>query len=132
MVSQNLLLLTCKIITKKNNDTNDPHIINEDSLLDDLFQRSLKGELGIDDIMVSVMYAGKYNGVKHEHLSKIWRIDMDTARNTLDITSQRSVGKDNPKLSRNYGTNDRMLGCKHLKDYFFMDTLFATKESKCI
>ena len=112
-----------------NDNTNDPHIINEDSFLDDLFQKSLKGELDIDDIMVCAMHAGKYDGIKPEHLSKIWRIDMDTARKTLDITSQRSVRKDNPKLSRNYGTNDRMLRYKHLKDYFFMDTLFATKKA---
>ena len=79
--------------------------------------------------MASAMHAGKYKGIKPAHLSKIWRIDTDTARKTLDITSQRNVRKDNPKLSRNYGTNDRMLRYKHLKDYFFMDTLFATKKA---
>ena len=36
----------------------------------------------------------------------------------------------NPTLSRNYSTNDRMLRYKHLHDYFFMDTLFATKNAK--
>ena len=107
----------------------DTHIINDD-YLDDLFQQSLRGDLDIDDIMVSAMHAAKYNGIKPEHLSKIWHIDVDTARKTLDLTSQRSVRKDNPKLSRNYGTNDRMLRYKHLKDYFFMDTLFATKKAK--
>ena len=33
-----------------------------------------------------------------------------------------------PTLSRNYGTNDRMLHYKHIQDYFFMDTFFATKK----
>jgi hypothetical protein len=32
-------------------------------------------------------------------------------------------------LSRNYGTNDRMLRCKRANDYFFMDTFFATKKA---
>ena len=79
----------------------DPNIINA-NLLDDLFQQSLKGDIDIDDIMVSGMHAGKYNGIKPEHLSKIWHIDVDTARKTLDVTSQRSVRSTNPKLSRNY------------------------------
>ena len=39
---------------------------------------------------------------------------------------------DNPKLSRNYGTNDRMLRYKHLNEYFYMDILFATSKSKKI
>ena len=33
-----------------------------------------------------------------------------------------------PTLSKNYGTNDRMLRYKRIKDYFFMDTFFATKK----
>ena len=41
-----------------NDDSYDPYIINEDSVLDDLFQKSLKGELDIDIIMVSAMYVG--------------------------------------------------------------------------
>jgi hypothetical protein len=31
-------------------------------------------------------------------------------------------------LSRKYGTNDRMLRYKRIKDYFYMDTFFATKK----
>ena len=76
--------------------------------------------------MVSAAHAGTSQGVT----SKIWRIDADTARKTLDITTQKIIRKDNPKISRNYGTNDRMLRYKHLKEYFFMDTLFATSKSK--
>ena len=80
--------------------------------------------------MASAMHAAKHNGIKPEHLSKTWHVDVDAARKTLDLTSQQSVRKDNPMLSHNCGTNDRMLRHKHLKDYFFMDTLFATKKAK--
>ena len=44
--------------------------------------------------------------------------------------SQRNVRTYNPKLSCNYGTNDRMLRYKHLHEHFFMDMLFATNKAK--
>jgi hypothetical protein len=47
----------------------------------------------------------------------------------LDVTSQNSKRVDNPTLSRNYGTNDRMLRYKRIDEYFFMDTFFATKNA---
>ncbi len=56
-------------------------------------------------------------------------INVPTAKETLDITSQKEVRTDNPKLSRNFGTNDRTLRYKHLKGYFYMDTLFATSKA---
>ena len=62
------------------------------------------------------------------HLSKIWRISHEDAKSTIDTTTQTSVCTQDPTLSRNYGTNDHMLRYKRIKDYFFMDTLFATKK----
>ena len=44
------------------------------------------------------------------------------------MTTQTSVRTEDPTLSRNYGTNDCMLQYKHIQDYFFMDTFFATKK----
>ena len=77
--------------------------------------------------MVSAAHVGRSKGIDAEHLSKTWRIDVETAERTLDITSQHSMQKDNPTLSRNYGTNDRMLRYKRINEYFSMDTFFATK-----
>ena len=51
------------------------------------------------------------------------------AKRTLEITSQHSRRTDDPTLSRNYGTNDRMLRCKRVKEHFFMDAFFATKKA---
>jgi hypothetical protein len=65
--------------------------------------------------------------VKPEHLWKIWRIDIETGKRTLDTTSQTSVRSDDPKIAKNYGTNNHMLRYKRINDYFFMDTFFATK-----
>ena len=57
-------------------------------------------------------------------------INLETAERTLDVTSQHCQRKDDTKLSRNFSTNDRMLRYKRVKDYFFMDTFFATKKAK--
>jgi hypothetical protein len=62
-------------------------------------------------------------------LSKIWKIDLKTAEQTLDVVSQFIKRTDDPKLSRNYGTNDRMLRYRRVTEYFFMDTFFATKKA---
>ncbi len=79
--------------------------------------------------MISSTTAGKQKGVDAVLLSKLWRIDLETAERTLGVTSQRVNRTDDPTLSRNYGTNDRMLRYKRLDEYFFMDTFFATKKA---
>jgi hypothetical protein len=79
--------------------------------------------------MLSATHAGKTKGVDATHLSKMWRIDLKTAERTLDVTSQNSKRVDNPTLSRNYATNDRMLRYKWFSEYFFMDTFFSTKKA---
>jgi hypothetical protein len=38
-----------------------------------------------------------------------------------------SVTPKDPILAKNYGTNDRMLRYKRIKEYFFMDTFYAAK-----
>ena len=97
---------------------------------DSLYQHSKEGTINVDDIIVSAVHAGRHQGVKPPHLAKLCHIGENTAKQTLDITSQKSVRTDNPKLSRNYGTNDWILRYKHLKEHFFMDTLFATSKAK--
>ena len=82
----------------------------------------------LDDFMVSTASTSNPRGIDAQHLSKIWRISHEDAQRTLDTTTQASIHKDNPTLSRNYGTNDRMLRYRHIKEYFFMDTFFATKK----
>jgi hypothetical protein len=97
--------------------------------LDELNDRATQGTIDLDEIMVSAAHAGKPKGVDPSHLSKIWKIDLKTAERTLEVVSQSSKRTDDPKLSRNYGTNDRMLRYKRISEYFFMDTFFATKKA---
>jgi hypothetical protein len=117
--------------TETLSDNNDIELDSDDKdenrALDDLYTRVTKGEIDLDTIMVSATHAGKSTGVDPAHLSKIWKIDLKTAERTLDVVSQFSKRTDNPKLSRNYGTNDRMLRYRRIAEYFFMmDTFFAT------
>ena len=82
----------------------------------------------LDNFMASTAQAGKTRGVDPKHLAKIWRISHEDPQRTIDVTTQTSTQTDDPTLSRNYSTNDRMLRYKRIKDYFFMDTFFATKK----
>jgi hypothetical protein len=110
-------------------DPTDSESEDDEQVLDDLFDRVTKGDLDLDEIMVSAAHAGKSKGIDAAHLSKIWKIDLKAAERTLDVTTQNSKRTDDPTLSRNYGTNDRMLRYKRIDEYFFMDTFFATKKA---
>jgi hypothetical protein len=85
--------------------------------------------IDLDEVMLGATHADKSKCIDAAHLSKIWCINLKTAERTLDVTSQGNKRVDNPTLSQNYGTNDRMLRYKRISEYFFMDTFFATKKA---
>ena len=91
---------------------------NMQSYLDllDPHDKLIMNDIDLDDIMVSAFHGGRHEVTKPSDLDKLWCIDADTASKTIDITSKKCVRKDNPNLSRNYGTTDRMLRYKHLKE----------------
>ena len=109
----------------------------KDTLLSDTEEESVSSdesdmnwddlEDGLDEMMTAAIDSFAA-GVTPEHLSKVWRISHEDAKRTIDNTSQHLVRPKDPTLSRNYGTNDRMLRYKRIKDYFFMDTFFASKK----
>ena len=82
----------------------------------------------VEEFFSHATNASRPHGVTPEHLSKIWRISQEDARRTINTTTQTSVRTQDPTLSRNFGTNDRMLRYQCIQDYFFMDTFFATKK----
>ena len=96
-------------------------------MLDDLYDKATKGNIYLDDIMVSTANASIPKGIDASHLSKICRIDIDSAKQTLEVTSQHSTRSDNPTLTCNFRTSDRMLGYKRIKENFFMETVFSKK-----
>ena len=84
-----------------------------------------------DDVMASADSAvgsKSRTGVTPEHLSKIWRISHDDAKRMIESTLQHSIRTQDPTLSRNYGTNDRMLRYRRINEYFYLDTFFSSKK----
>ena len=75
-------------------------------------------------------HAERVQGVDPVHLSKVWRISLDEAKRTLEVTSQKRVHTKDPTLAINYGTNDLMLRYRHINEYFYMDTLFSTSKAE--
>ena len=110
--------------------------IDEDELMDQLYEKISNGEISLGDLDaedlrkygVSSTYAKPKQGLNAAHLSKVWKIDLQTAQRTLDATTQRQVHQDTPHLARNFDTGDRMLRYRRIHQYFFMDTFFASKK----
>ena len=112
-------------------DSSDDDDTSQDNSDDDFDLTELDddtNEVLLDNFMASTARAGKTIGVDPKHLSKILRISHEDAQRTIDVTTQTSTRTDDPTLSRNYSINDRMLRYKRIKDFFFMDTFFATKK----
>ena len=82
----------------------------------------------LDQFFVSGVVVTGAKGVGAHHLSKVWRFSHEDAQQMLDVTSQHWNHPVDPQLSKNYGTNDRMLRYKRIKEYFYMDTFFSTKK----
>ena len=83
-----------------------------------------------DPLFVSAAHAESPKGINAKELSKVWMIDIETAKRTLKVTSQRRRQDGNSTLSRNINTNDRMLRYKRINTHFFTVTFFATKKAK--
>ena len=115
-------------VSHDSSDDNDTLQDNSDDDFDPIELDDDTTEVLLDTFMASTAQAGKTRGVDPKHLSKIWRISHEDAQRTIEDTTQMSTKTDDPTLSRNYSTNDRMLRYKRIKDFFFMDTFFATKK----
>ena len=105
---------------------------DEDYLFDDGNADHMDIDLDGDDLdlFVSALGTGRTRSdIDATHLSKVWRIDLESAKRTLEATTQSRIHTPNGSLSRNFSTNDRMLRYKRIMEYFFMDTFFATKKA---
>ena len=110
-------------------DPNDERSMTDkeyDQLWDDLLQSVSVGTVDADEVFA--INASTFRGVSSDQLSKVWRISIEEAEDTLKVTSQQKVHGDDPQLAKNYGTNDRLLRYKHIAEYFFMDTFMATQK----
>ena len=103
--------------------------LSEEDLMNQIQAEIVTGNIDLYEIMASATHARRSRGIDAEHFSKFWKIDLDSVRRTIKTTTQNSIRSHDPKLSRNYGANDRMLQYTRIKDWFFMDTFFATKKA---
>ena len=109
-------------------DTMAERMVNEVTI--SKYQHSIKSkEVKIPSETIKAVHTDKPKGVTSEELQRVFRIDNATAKRTLKVTSQRLKRSKNASLHRRYGTNDRMLRYKHIKEFFYMDTMFATTKS---
>ena len=72
----------------------------------------------ISDAFAGATIYSKPTSVTAKHLSKVWRIDTNTAQRTLDVTTQLLCRTNDPNLSRNYSTNDQMIQYKRIDQHF--------------
>jgi len=70
--------------------------------------------------------ATKAKGVTPERLSKIWSINIETAKGTIKLTSQHVKHEGSIHLKQRYATNDRMLRYKQIQTHFCMDIFQVT------
>ena len=78
---------------------------------------------------MSDVHAERHEGVEVDHIYKVRIIDIEQVKDTLEITTHKSVRTNSPKIPRNYITNDCMIRYKRINEYFYMDNFFATKKS---
>jgi hypothetical protein len=92
------------------------------NLHEDYFVESL-----VQNVKVASTTTGKRKGnLTAERLAKNWSISLDSAKQTLKVTTQRGVRTTaNPSLSRRFRTNDRQLRYRRLRCDMYTDTLDA-------
>ena len=79
-------------------------------------------------IKIVALHADQGRGISPKDLAKVFQIDKQTAKSTLKVTMQRLKRSKHPTLNRRFNCNDRMLQYKHIREYFYMDTMFASKK----
>ena len=91
---------------------------SDDESVTTLFERSLRGEIDLDDIKVSAAHARRPKGIDAEHLSKIWRIE---SRRSALSKSHHSIVVE-PMTLPCHETMERMTGCYDTNESLNMDT----------
>jgi hypothetical protein len=110
-------------------------VTSNDDCSDDQFEEPKESEEDqwddMEDVIDSAMASATArfaSGVNPKDLFKIWRISHEDAERTIDNTTHLLQRTSNPELSKNDGTNGRMLRYQRIRDSFYMDTIFATKK----
>merc|ERR1712197_305763 len=120
--------VTVETVDETSDEESSEGTSDENESDDDYSYVHFDDEEDLEEAMIKATHAGVPKGITPEKLSKVWRIDLETAKRTIDVMSQNCARTENPEFSRNYTTNDRMLRYKRIKEHFFTDTFFATSK----
>ena len=86
----------------------------------------------LDAFMTCATSAGKPSGVKPEELSKLWRIDLESAKRTVNVTSQNCVRSRSTGFSRNCSSNDRRHWAQKNQGALFHGHILCHKQRRWI
>ena len=75
------------------------------------------------------MESARHSGVSAETLSRKWKIGLDTARNTIQVTTQQGIRTAVAPITRRYRVDNLALHRNRLQTRFHMDTLFSKTTS---
>ena len=67
-------------------------------LLDEFYKYMSTRYHDPDNIFVSAEHSERHQGLKADHIYKVWRIGIDQAKDNLEITTQKSVSNDNQNI----------------------------------
>ena len=99
--------------------------IQEDCFCEDLGEFIARAEF-----VIGAVTAGQVKDIPAELLANVWQIKESDAERTLRQTTRRNTQSLNSTLSRQFGTNDRMLRYQRLDEIFYTDTLKISKKCK--
>ena len=63
--------------------TDNDFLVDSTNMLDDFYSKATKGNIYLDDIVVSATHTSRPKGIDASHFSKIWRIDLGSTKQTL-------------------------------------------------
>lgn len=97
------------------------------TLVEDEFLRNLEATVKVT--LASTATGKRSNEITAEVLAKRWGVGLDTARNTLKVTTQKGIRSFTHPLHRRYRTKQQQLRYNTLNTKFYSDTFFATTAS---
>ena len=98
----------------------------------DIVLNSISSTLTVPSLVkrVSALKISSKKGIKIADLAHLWKISKETAKRTIEASTQHCVRTSNhPTLARQFSTNDRWHRYPRNDSVVFMDTFFATKKS---
>ena len=77
--------------------------------------------------VLSAAHVDTPEGVTAAHLSRVWCINEDDTKHTLDVTTQLNKQDADVSLACRFGTDDRMLRYRRINSLFYTDTFYSKK-----